>query len=1721
MSAALILQMVVSPATASATVAVSAVTVDRVLVQVAPNQTLKIGATVSPGAATNKAVIWSSADAAIAEVGSDGTIIGRSVGTTTVTVTTVDGAKTAALTVKVAIPVEGVSFADQSVRLKRGTETYLTANVVPSNATVKDLHWYSSDPSVVSIGWWNSLEANKVGSATITVVSQDGALRASVEVTVYAPVAGIAISEPTAILMPGETAQLHHSFVPVDPTDTAVTWTSTDASVATVSATGSITAVSVGTATISVTSHDGGKIASIPVRVSTSVESVSLDADAFTVGVGGARRLVATVLPSNASLARVTWSSSDPAVASVGPDGTVTGLSTGTSTITVTTTDGSFTATSVATVGEARPVTAVSLDETDLWMTLDSTSSLRATISPADASNTSITWSSADPSVATVDANGLIISTGRGTTTITATTVDGGFSASATIAVGTVTGVTVDPSTLDLEVDASASLTATVLPADAISRAVAWTSSDDAVATVSQDGVVTGIAAGDATITATTEDGSFTASTSVTVTSRTIAVEAISFDSTSLGLELDSTVQLAASIVPINASDPSVSWATSDASIADVDASGVVTAVATGRATITATTTDGGLTATIDIYVGRPVTGVSLPLSSLSMTRTSTTTFVATVTPADAANRAVVWSSSNDAVASVSPTGLVTAKSVGTATISVTTEDSGFVATTVVKVTTMTPPGAPTAPTATDAGSGGRVDLRWTAPTAPLSAPILGYRIEGLVGGNWVTVIADSGSSATTASVYGLTNGSPYQFRIFARNDAWWSGASAATTAVAPTGPPDAATISSVVPGNAVLTASFARLSGAATGGLALTYTVTATHPSNTVAHPTKTCTVAAASTATSCQITGLTNGQAYNVSIVASNTRGNGPSSVSTASSQDRTPVPVAPGAPTGVTASDLGTSGNLRVTWTAPSSDGGSAITGYIVERALVGNDVWTQVADVTSRVSNVVVTTADSSGLTNGTSYRFRVTARNYYLSGTASTASAGTSPTGRPNSTTVTSVSAGIGSLLVNFDRLQGVATGGQAVTYTVTATHPTDTVTYPTRTCSVASSSNASSCTIANLHGGQTYAVSIVASNGRGAASATTSTADEIDRTPTVEAPSAPTNVVATDSKTGGKILLTWSAPSSTGGAPIVGYSIESRIGADGEWVTLIADTGAVLTYELSGLANGIARQFRVTARNFDWSSDPSNASLLVAATGRPGNPVLGAVTPANGSLTVAFTRLDGSATGGLAVTYTVTATHPTNTTTYPTKTCTVAAASSASSCQITGLTNGQAYGVSIVASNTVGSSSVVTSVASSVSRTPVPGAPDAVTGVTVTDLGTSGVLRVAWTAPVKDGGSPLVGYVVQRAPADSEVWTQVADVTTKVSTVLSATVDVSGLVNGTTYRFRVIARNALVSGSASTPSAAVAPTGKPTAASVSTVTPGNGLLTVEFGRLVGAPTGGLAVTYTVTATHPTNATTYPTKTCTVAAASTATSCQITGLTNGQAYTVSIVASNTRGAAASTTSTATAVSRTPVAPQPGTPTGVAAVDARTTGAVTVSWTAGPVVAGATVTAFKVEYQLTSATAWTVGVAAAAANATTATVSGLTNGSTYRFRVTALAGTVAGAASANSADTIPTAKPATPTLGAVTSGVGQLTVAFTRLTAAQSGGLAVSYTVTATPSTGTSAPKTCTVASSSTAASCAVAGLVKGVVYTVTIVATNATGSSAAATSTAAAANRTPK
>ena len=513
--------------------------------------------------------------------------------------------------------VTHVTLSHTTLSLLVGGTATLVATVHPAHAANRAVTWASSDPLVAVVDAHGVVTGRAAGLAIITVTTADGARTASVAVSVAAQpvrVTGVTLNAANLNLVVGATWSIGATVSPANASNPAIVWSSSNAAVASVNVHGLVTAVAPGLAIITVRTQDGNFTAQAVVEVATLFippTDIAVTPATLNLTIGASGTLSALVTPHNVTDRSVVWASLSPLVAQVSATGVVTAISPGVASIVARTQDGTQAAAATVTVPvPAIPVTGITTPPGVVAMTTGTTRTIAATILPANATIRLVRWASNNPFVATVNATGVVTPVAPGTAHISVTTLDGGFVAwvevQVSIPVVSVTGVTVAPTTLSLVTGQTGTLTATVAPANATNRTVSWASGNTQVAIVNASGVVTAVAPGLTTITVTTSDGGRSASAAVSVAPRPILASGVALLPATLQLARGQVDHVLATVLPENAANRAVSFASSNASVATVDERGAVTALALGTATITVTTAEGGHTAESRVVVGPP-----------------------------------------------------------------------------------------------------------------------------------------------------------------------------------------------------------------------------------------------------------------------------------------------------------------------------------------------------------------------------------------------------------------------------------------------------------------------------------------------------------------------------------------------------------------------------------------------------------------------------------------------------------------------------------------------------------------------------------------------------------------------------------------------------------------------------------------------------------------------------------------------------------------------------------------------------------------------------------------------------------------------------------------------------------------------------------------------------------------------------------------------------------
>lgn len=517
-----------------------------------------------------------------------------------------------------------------------------------------------------------------------TMVLSDVVLVEAVQGLIPTAPESIAFANKTEAVFEGQTLALSMSITPLSSGKTYLAFSSSNKKVATVDEKGVVTGVLKGKVTITASGvNAAGKTikATVTVTVNRAVTNIALNKTETLLAVGKRFLLKATVTPTSASSRAVTYASDHEDIATVDKNGYVKGISAGECTITVfSKSNPEVTAACKVTV--IIPVSKMKLDAGERKVYVGQALPLTVTYTPEGASIQAATFKSGATKYLTVDESGIVTGVARGSATVTATATDGS---------GTKTAIKItvlqQPTAIAFKnppaivyVGTDQKLTAVVSPSNTNDKSLLWSTSDESIATVNKNGVVTPLYPGQVTITATATDfPEVSASCTLTVNQ---PVEEIVLSETKLNILVNTTAQLTYEILPDYTTDKSIVWLSSKPSVASVDENGLVTAHKRGTATITVSSKDGSKkTAKATVNVIQPLYGMALDKMEFRVGRGNTATLTAVLDPKDASNTKVTWSSSNSNIARVSGssiTATVTGIAWGDAVITAVTDEGGY-----------------------------------------------------------------------------------------------------------------------------------------------------------------------------------------------------------------------------------------------------------------------------------------------------------------------------------------------------------------------------------------------------------------------------------------------------------------------------------------------------------------------------------------------------------------------------------------------------------------------------------------------------------------------------------------------------------------------------------------------------------------------------------------------------------------------------------------------------------------------------------------------------------------------------------------------------------------------------------------------------------------------------------------------------------------------------------
>ena len=513
-----------------------------------------------------------------ATVDTRGKITGSKVGDAVITVTYKGLA--AQCLICVTEDVKSIAFKAKKYSLYEGETQTLALKVQPAKASLDGLKWSSVDEEIARVDQSGNVTGLKKGTTTITAVTTGGK-KASCTVQVLVPIERIELPESTEIPVKGK-LQLKPVFFPENAEAKSLTWKATGKAVS-VSKSGLVQALKPGDATVTLTT-DQGVAATVQVTVTQKATTISFKSKQIKVPINGTSVLKPTFGPAGSNRWTVTFTSANTDIATVDENGVVSGHSLGKTKITAKLHNKK---TATITVWVVIPVEEVRIPES-AELARGKTLTLKPEYLPENATEKKVKWTSLSPKVASVTSGGVVKGLKAGTAVIRAKT-DNGVIAECTVTVyNPVTQVKLNRTSLTLSLYEQKTLTATYLPKNAAHTMITWSSSNQKVATVDENGLVTGLAKGKCTITAKSENGK---TAKCTVTVNEYLPKRILIQKRYWTMNPGDEGQLECTFSPANTSDKTLIYSSSAPEIVSVDENGAFICHASGDAVLTATST--------------------------------------------------------------------------------------------------------------------------------------------------------------------------------------------------------------------------------------------------------------------------------------------------------------------------------------------------------------------------------------------------------------------------------------------------------------------------------------------------------------------------------------------------------------------------------------------------------------------------------------------------------------------------------------------------------------------------------------------------------------------------------------------------------------------------------------------------------------------------------------------------------------------------------------------------------------------------------------------------------------------------------------------------------------------------------------------------------------------------------------------------------------------------
>lgn len=427
------------------------------------------------------------------------------------------------------------------------------------------------------------------------------------------------------------------------------------------------------------------KTETVTTEVVTTISATEIDLGDYQTSmlVGDKQLLSVTILPTNTTDATVTYQSSDESVATINGMGRITAVAAGTAQITVTcgTVQNSF----QLEVKQSNDiaVTDIEIGNYETTMEVGKTQTIVTTVLPSNATNATLTYKSSDTNIATVLSTGEVKAIGQGVATITVSA--GAISKNVQITVNEVSVVTAEEIDLGdyqetMVVGDKQLLSATILPTTVTDQTLTYESSNEKVATINEMGRITAVSVGTAKI--KVKNGTIENSFQLTVKkTNDILVTDIEIGNYEDEMEVDKTQTISATVKPSNATDTTLEYSSSDTSIATVLSSGEVKGISPG--TVVITVKAGDITKDIQLKVKAATAKIEVNNNYVVLKPEGEFQLKASVQPSDA-SQSLTYKSADSKIATVSTSGNITAKSIGTTSILVSNGDLSAAVTVIV-----------------------------------------------------------------------------------------------------------------------------------------------------------------------------------------------------------------------------------------------------------------------------------------------------------------------------------------------------------------------------------------------------------------------------------------------------------------------------------------------------------------------------------------------------------------------------------------------------------------------------------------------------------------------------------------------------------------------------------------------------------------------------------------------------------------------------------------------------------------------------------------------------------------------------------------------------------------------------------------------------------------------------------------------------------------------------